>query len=209
MFFRPENCMQGCFSANIGASERPVKRSKMKKTMLLFSALPVAGVGTATIMRTLSVLLAFCIFYGGSGSHGSPLPKLKILPSMQNAAQQASPQPAIPLWQTKLSVKETDFIEFTSKDRVLVGTVNTTALGGGLQPQEIMLLNTATGEKLWAVPRASYGSPQILLVVDPVILIEGSKQIVALNPAKALCFGAGSGQGKPHFCSPPITLLHF
>jgi len=209
MFFRPENCMQGCFSANIGASERPVKRSKMKKTMLLFSALPVAGVGTATIMRTLSVLLAFCIFYGGSGSHGSPLPKLKILPSMQNAAQQASPQPAIPLWQTKLSVKETDFIEFTSKDRVLVGTVNTTALGGGLQPQEIMLLNTATGEKLWAVPRASYGSPQILLVVDPVILIEGSKQIVALNPANGAVLWSRERAGETSLLLPAHNLIAF
>ena len=36
-----------------------------------------------------------------------------------------------PLWQTRLNVEETDFIQFVSKDRVLVGTVHVHPLIGG------------------------------------------------------------------------------
>jgi outer membrane protein assembly factor BamB len=95
---------------------------------------------------------------------------------------ETSAEPTKPLWQTKLNVQETDFIEFVSKDRVLVGTIDTSDWGGGPKPHEIMLLNSVTGETVWAVPRGSYGSPQTLMAFDPVILIDGSKQIVALNP---------------------------
>jgi outer membrane protein assembly factor BamB len=97
-------------------------------------------------------------------------------------AQKQSPEPTKPLWQTKLKVQETDFIEFVSKDRVLVGTIDNDDLGGGPIPRELMLLNSATGETVWTVPRGSYGSGQTLMDVNPVILIEGGKQIVALNP---------------------------
>jgi outer membrane protein assembly factor BamB len=97
-------------------------------------------------------------------------------------AQKQSPEPTKPLWQTKLKVQETDFIEFVSKDRVLVSTVDNDELGGGPIPRELMLLNSATGETVWTVPRVSYSSGQTLMDVNPVILIEGGKQIVALNP---------------------------
>jgi outer membrane protein assembly factor BamB len=166
----------------------------MRKTMLLLSGLPAAGVGTATMTRIFSVLLAFCFICGASGSL---------------AAAQASPQPAKPLWQAKLSVEETDFIEFTSKDRVLVGTVNTSDFGGGLQPNEIMLFNSVTGEKLWAVPRASYGSPQSLLAVDPAILIEGGKQIVALNPKNGAVLWSRGRAGETSLLLPDRNLLVF
>jgi outer membrane protein assembly factor BamB len=102
-------------------------------------------------------------------------------PEAKSVAE-SSAGPTKPLWQAKLTVQETDFIEFVSKDRVLVGTVNTHDLAGGLQPHEIILLNSATGEKVWTVPRRDYGSPQTLLAFHPVIIVEGSKQIVGLNP---------------------------
>ncbi len=166
----------------------------MKKAMLL-SGLPAAcGVGIATITRTLSVLLAFCFVCGASGSHAAP---------------PASPEPAKPLWQAKLSVTETDFIEFTSKDRVLVGTVNTNDFGNGLQPHEIMLFNSVTGEKLWDVPRGSYGSPQTLLAVDPVILLEGSKQIVALNPENGAVIWSRDRAGDRSLLLPARNLMVF
>ena len=64
----------------------------MRKTMLLLSGLPAAGAGTATMTRTLSVLLAFSFICGGSGSLAAP---------------QTSTEPAKPLWQAKLSVAGT------------------------------------------------------------------------------------------------------
>ena len=166
----------------------------MRKTMLLLSGLPAAGVGTATMTRILSVLLAFCFICGGSGSLAAP---------------QTSPEPAKPLWQAKLSVTETDFIEFTSKDRVLVGTVDTDDMGEGLQPHEIMMLNSATGEKLWAVPRGSYGSSQTLLAIDPVILIEGSKQTVALNPKNGATLWSRERAGERSLLLPAHNLMVF
>jgi len=187
--------MQSCFIAISGAPERLVRRLRMRKTMQLLSGFPAAGgEGTATKLRVFSVLLAFCFFYGGSVSL---------------AAAQTSQEPGKPLWQTKLSVTETDFIEFTSKNRVLVGTVNTADMAGGLQPHEIMLLNSVTGEKLWAVPRGSFGSPQTLLAVDPVILIEGSKQIVALNPENGTVLWSRERAGERYLLLPAQNLMVF
>jgi outer membrane protein assembly factor BamB len=166
----------------------------MRKTMLLLFGLPAAGAGTATMTRTLSVLLAFCFICGASGSLAAP---------------PTSPEPAKPHWQAKLSVEETDFIEFISKDRVLVGTVNTGDFGGGLQPHEIVLMNSVTGEKLWAAPRGSYGSPQTLLDVDPVILIEGSKQFVALNPVNGAVLWSRERAGETSLQLPAHNLIAF
>jgi outer membrane protein assembly factor BamB len=90
-----------------------------------------------------------------------------------------------PLWQTRLNVEETDFIQFVSKDRVLVGTVHVHPLmGGEVSPHEIMLLNSVTGETVWAVSREHYAFPQSILAVSPLIILQGSNQIVALNLAK-------------------------
>jgi outer membrane protein assembly factor BamB len=100
------------------------------------------------------------------------------------ATTETSPKMLKPLWQTKLNVQETDFIEFLSNDRVLVGTIDTNEMGGGLKPDEIMLLNSANGETVWTSPRDSYGSDQTLLAVDPVILLQGSKKVAALDPEK-------------------------
>ena len=97
-------------------------------------------------------------------------------------AQKQSPEPTKPLWQSKLKVQGTDFIEFVSKDRVLVGTIDNDDLGGGPIPRELMMLNSASGETVWTVPRGPFGSGQTLMDVNPVILMEGGKQLVALNP---------------------------
>jgi outer membrane protein assembly factor BamB len=89
-----------------------------------------------------------------------------------------------PLWQTRLNVEETDFIQFVSKDRVLVGTVHVhPIMGGAVSPHEIMLLNSGTGETVWAVSREHYAFPQSILAVSPLIILQGGNQIVALNPA--------------------------
>jgi len=108
----------------------------------------------------------------GSGSSAVVVPPLV----------EPSTQPTKPLWQTKLNVLETDFIEFISKDRVLVGTLDDVTYMSAFKPHEIMLLNSDTGQTLWSIPRGSLGLPQSLVSFAPVILIEGSKQLVALNP---------------------------
>ena len=87
-----------------------------------------------------------------------------------------------PLWQTTLKAQETDFIKFLSKDRVLVGTVETAGSGWGPEGKEIVLLNAMNGETVWTSPRNPFGSPQTLLATDPVILLQGSKKIAALSP---------------------------
>jgi outer membrane protein assembly factor BamB len=46
-----------------------------------------------------------------------------------------------------------------------------------------MLLNSVTGETVWAVSREHYAFPQSILAVSPLIILQGSNQIVALNPA--------------------------
>jgi outer membrane protein assembly factor BamB len=104
---------------------------------------------------------------------------------------------------------ETDFIEFIAKDRVLVGTVNTADMGGGLQPHEIIMLNSVTGEKLWAVPRGSFGWPQTLLAVDPVIFIEGSKQTVALNPENGAVLWSRDRAGETSLLLPARDFMIF
>ena len=89
----------------------------------------------------------------------------------------------VPLWLTMLNVEETDLIQFVAKDRVLVGTIHVHPLmGGALSPHEIMLLNSVTGETVWAVSREHYAFPQTLLAFSPVIVLQGSNQVVALNP---------------------------
>src|ERR1035438_3535946 len=103
--------------------------------------------------------------------------------SLSNAQPQTSPVPTKQLWQTKLNVEETDFIQFVSKDRVLVGTGHVhPIIGGALSRHEIMLLNLVTGETVWAVSREHDAFPQTLLAVSPVIALQGSTQFVALNP---------------------------
>lgn len=102
--------------------------------------------------------------------------------SGKRAPIEAAPPPN-PAWQTKLNVEETDLIQFVWKDRVLVGTVHVHPLvGGALTPQELMLLNSETGETVWAVSREHYAFPQSLLAVSPVIALQGSNQLVALDP---------------------------
>jgi len=132
-----------------------------------------------------------------------------LLCSFSNAQSETPAGPPKPLWQTKLNVQETDFIEFVSKDRVLVGTINEGDLGGGLQPREIILLNSATGETIWAVPRNSYGSPQTLLAVDPVIILEGSKQRVALNAENGAVIWSRERAGERSLLLPARDLMVF
>jgi len=90
-------------------------------------------------------------------------------------------KPPKPAWQARLSVQETDFIEFVSKDHVLIGTIDIHDMGGGLKPHELIMLNSTTGEALWTAPRQEYGPSQTLLAYSPVILLQGSKQTAALN----------------------------
>jgi outer membrane protein assembly factor BamB len=123
--------------------------------------------------------------------------------------QETSAGPAKPLWQTKLSVQETDFIEFVSKDRVLVGTIDTSDLGGGLKPHAIMLLNSVNGETVWASPRGSYGSPQALLAFYPVILLQGSKQYAALNPGSGALMWSRDRAGENSLLLPGHDLIVF
>lgn len=107
----------------------------------------------------------------------------------------------------KLSVDETDFIEFVAKDRVLVGTIDTNDYGGGLKPSEFVLLNSVTGETIWTVPRGSFGAPQNLLAIYPVILIEGSKETVALNPESGTQIWSRPRAGEKSLLFPTRDLL--
>lgn len=134
---------------------------------------------------------------------------IAVFAALTMTVQASTPEQPKPLWQTKLTVVETDFVEFTSQDRVLVGTVDTADLAGGLQPHEIIMLNSVTGEKLWTVPRGSYGSPQTLLAIDPVILIEGSKQIVALNPENGAVIWSRERAGESSLLIPAHNLMVF
>jgi len=102
--------------------------------------------------------------------------------AMQLEAQEATPSAPKALWQTRLQIQQTDFVECLSKDRILAGTIDIGGLGGKLKPYEIMLLNSANGEAIWTSPRSAFGYPQAVLATQPVILIEGSKQWAALNP---------------------------
>ena len=135
---------------------------------------PQTAMNIRTITHALFSLAGVCCLC--SGTLGSPLP----------ITDDAAPvvEETKPLWQTKLEVQETDFIEFLSKDRVLVGTIDTNEMGGGLRPHEIMLLNPLNGEVVWSTPRDPFGSAQSLLAVYPLILIQGSKQLAALDPEK-------------------------
>ena len=87
-----------------------------------------------------------------------------------------------PVWQTVLQGQETDFIRFLSPDRVLVGTLETSGSGWGLAEKDLLLLSATTGETIWTAPRSSFGSRQTLLATAPVILLQGTKKIGALNP---------------------------
>jgi outer membrane protein assembly factor BamB len=99
-----------------------------------------------------------------------------------------------PSWQLGLKAQETDFISFLSNDRILVGTLETagfffstgfrskSGLGWGLKPGEVILLNPANGEKIWALSRTAFGYPQEILATDPLILIKGSTKCAAVNP---------------------------
>ncbi|HUL77909.1 MAG TPA: PQQ-binding-like beta-propeller repeat protein [Vicinamibacteria bacterium] len=87
-----------------------------------------------------------------------------------------------PVWQTDLQGQETDFIEFLSPDRVLLGTLETSGSGWGLAGKDVILLNATTGETIWTAPRSSFGSRQNLVAKAPVIVLQGSKKIGALNP---------------------------
>jgi len=137
----------------------------------------------ASCVRSLSVVLSLCLSFGSPGSvaSGASTAENNASPGKAMSIEPAT-QPTKTLWQTKLSVQEADFIEFVSQDRLLVGTIDDSDLGGGLKPHELMLLNSVTGEAIWTVPRGSYGAPQSILAVSPVIIIEGTKQYVALNP---------------------------
>ena len=130
--------------------------------------------------RAVFTLIGICFL--SLASSGSPLPGTESPASPAKASTQTAPVMPKPLWQSKLEVEETDFIEFLSNDRILVGTIDTTEMGGGLKPSEVKLLNSANGEPVWSSPRGSYGSPQTILEVYPVILLRGSKQIAALSP---------------------------
>ena len=138
-----------------------------------------------------------------------PLVTTAVFAALAMTVQASTPEPTKPLWQTKLSVQETDFIESVSKDRVLVGTVDTGDIGGGLQPHEIMLLNSATGEKVWAAPRGAYGSPQTLLALNPVILLQGSKQCAALNPESGALIWSRDRAGESSLLLPERDLIVF
>jgi len=136
----------------------------------------------AIIGLSIFVLLVICFIGGGSGLVGSSFAASRNPPPVAGSPAETSSQPTKPVWQTKLDVLETDFIEFISKDRVLVGTLDDVSYMSAFKAHEIMLLNSDTGQTIWSIPRGSFGLPQSLVSFAPVILIEGSKQFVALNP---------------------------
>jgi outer membrane protein assembly factor BamB len=106
--------------------------------------------------------------------------------SLISALSAVSSEKIKPIWQTKIKAQETDFIRFLSKDRVLVGTLATSGFGTDWGwypwPNEIMLLNSETGETVWSAPTKIVGDYETLLATDPAILIHGSTQCMALDP---------------------------
>jgi outer membrane protein assembly factor BamB len=124
----------------------------------------------------LAVMLVVLTALPASGGQ----PKDSTRSMRQKLARLSQGQPK-PVWQAVVRAQETDFINFVSNDAVLVGTLETAGRLWGLAPKEIMLLNAASGEKLWTFSRASLGYPQQLLATDPVILLQGSKKVAALN----------------------------
>ena len=133
-----------------------------------------------TLMLFVALLHIICAAFVPSMA-GEKLHQDSV-PSMVERLSKLSQGQPNALWQATIKAQETDFIEFLSQDRVLVGTVATDGLAWGLLPSTITLLNTVNGETVWTVSRASFGYPQQLLATDPVILLQGSGKCVALNP---------------------------
>ena len=123
------------------------------------------------------------------------------------APSKTSAEPTKPLWQDRLKSQESDFIEFLPKDRVLLGTIDISIPFYGLEPHEIVLLNSVTGNTVWAVPRGSFGFPQTLLAVDPVILLAGSKQYAALNPGNGAVVWTRNRAGEEALLLPEHDLI--
>jgi outer membrane protein assembly factor BamB len=88
-----------------------------------------------------------------------------------------------PLWEHALGVRETDFLELTADGHVVVGTVDTSSISWAPTPKDVLLLDGASGQQLWAFPRQSLGWPVSVVATDPVILLRSPSKCVALNRA--------------------------
>jgi ankyrin repeat protein/outer membrane protein assembly factor BamB len=121
-----------------------------------------------------------------TGKGGTKEERDTIKEIVPDARDLATYQPK-PEWQTVFRADATDFLEFVSPDRFLVGAVQ---LGSALSEPDfggVELYDARTGERLWEgkrknIPNGSYA----LLAAEPVLLLHGAstKQLyfTALDP---------------------------
>jgi outer membrane protein assembly factor BamB len=133
------------------------------------------------VVAMVGVLAATLVVLGTTPQVLGAKTKDSVRWTKEELAKLSQNQPK-PLWQTGLKGQETDFIQFLSPDRVLVGTLETSRSGWGLKEKEVMLLNATTGEAVWTSPRSSFGSRLMVLATDPFIVLQGSKEIGAISP---------------------------
>ncbi len=139
------------------------------------------------VMRVglLLICLAICFSMTGCSLEkvaGFMAPKVDSVLTMKERLPELTQGQPKPIWQTAMKAQETDFIEFLSKDRVLIGTIEAVGLAWEPKQKEIMLLNAVNGEIVWVSPRNSFGNHQKLLLTAPVILLQGDKKCAAINP---------------------------
>lgn len=109
-----------------------------------------------------------------TGKGGTVEERDTIKEIVPDARDLATYQPK-PEWQTVFKADATDFLEFVSPDRFLVGTIQ---LGSALAEPDfggVELYDARTGERLWEgkrknLPNGSYA----LLTADPVLLLYGA-----------------------------------
>jgi ankyrin repeat protein/outer membrane protein assembly factor BamB len=121
-----------------------------------------------------------------TGKGGTVEERDTIKEIVPDARDLATYQPK-PEWQTVLKADATDFLEFVSPDRFLVGAIQLSSAISEPDFGGVELYDARTGERLWEgkrknLPNGSY----TLLTVDPVLLLYGAstKQLyfTALDP---------------------------
>ena len=80
-------------------------------------------------------------------------------------------------WQKKIDAKEIDYLNFVDKNRILVGTLDLNSLNWQPEYEELFLVDSKTGNRIWSVPRINFFMDnQKIMLTEQALLIKSTNK---------------------------------
>ena len=80
-------------------------------------------------------------------------------------------------WQKKIDAKEIDYLNFVDENRILVGTLDLNSLNWEPEYEELFLVDSRTGNRIWSVPREKFFMDnQKIMLTEQALLIKSTNK---------------------------------